>query len=817
MPRIIDSRAAHTYGVLDPTIIERRDTKFFHGGLEDAADIIILPQGGYRDRGGSDRVSRCRRKLEKIGLTAGMITATSPANLIDGADTTTSESAAKGAAAATIIEINLGAAAAVVAFDVLVFRATTGADAALRVQYFDGAAWLDFGQAFAVRTSARSRRIARAPSAGSVTAARWRLQAPTADALGVVTVGDIVLWRETAAVSDGRVRKFKISGDLKYELVITDHNIDVFNGSTWCAALPLDVGSDAVPLMKEEGSYDSVILYYPTMHTRRLQRQGADSEWNIEKVAFSELPRVDYGGTYTNGVDEIQDIAIYGFNSGDGFALTLAGVATDSIIYSGDAGTTAANIKTALEALSIVDPGMTVSALSSSRFRVTFTGGANAAKDWNLMTATALNLDGYVSVLSVQSGKAAGEGIISDAAGWPGVGRLVQQRQVLGGLKSRRNTLLSSVTGKPFNFDTTLPGATAALSYDLQDAAHGIVEIMDQQKLLLFTEGGMWFDANATLDATQAPAFKRTSSPGINPKCRPISLDSSVYFVQAGGRAIRQGTYSAVEESWAPENASVLAAALVPTPVDWTLLRSVTSTDADTIIFARDDGKAVAFTVMGAQEVSGFAPWVTDGAYRSFASDDDNRLWQLVERYGDLYLELANLDGLLDGAVEVTSATPAKTFGGLPGLDGKAVWAVADDLFVHGPLTVTAGAVTIPDYANKLRVGTWQAPFSLDVPFDARDETKSPMAAQKRVYEAELSVLKTTSVAISANGGPLVGLPLHKADAFTGFEVAPLDDPYTGVLVAEGMPGWSRAAHVKVSQLKPGKLTVRSVKKSVRA
>lgn len=817
MPRIVDSRAAHTYGVLDPTIIERRDTKFFHGGLEDAADIIILPQGGYRDRGGSDRVSRCRRKLEKLAVTAGMIAATAPTNLIDGSEATTSASAAKGAAAATIIEITLTAPAAVMAFDVLAFRAETGADAALKVQYHDGAAWVDFGAAFAVRTSVRSRRIARAPSAGSVTAARWRLQAPTGDALGVVTIGEVALWRETASVSDGRVRKFKIASDLKYELVITDHNIDVFKGATWCAALPLDVSSEAVALMKEEGGYDSVILYYPTMHTRRIQRQGADTEWNVEKVTFSELPLVDYGGTYTNGVNEIQDIAIYGFSEGDGFALTLAGVATDSIAYSGTAATTAANIKAALEELSIVDPGLTVVPTSEGRYRVTFTGGGNAAKDWNLMTATALNLDGYVSVLSVQSGKAAGEAIISDAAGWPGVGRLVQQRQVLGGLKSRRNTLLASVTGKPFNFDTTLPGATAALSYDLQDAAHGIVEIMDQQKLLLFTEGGMWFDANATLDATEAPAFKRTSSPGIDARCRPISLDSSVYFVQAGGRAIRQGTYSAVEESWAPENASVLAAALVPTPVDWTLLRSVTSTDADTIIFARDDGKAVAFTVMGAQEVSGYAPWVTDGAYRSFASDDDNRLWQLVERDGDLYLELANLDGLLDGAIEVVSETPTKTFGGFGVMDGKTVWAVADDLFIHGPLTVSSGAVTIGEYANRLRVGTWQAPFALDVPFDVRDETKTPMSAQKRVYAAELSVLKTTSVAIASNGGPLVGVPLHQADAFTGFDAAPLDDPYTGVLVAEGMPGWTRTAHVKVSQAKPGKLTVRSVKKSVRA
>jgi len=581
--------------------------------------------------------------------------------------------------------------------------------------------------------------------------------------------------------------------------------------------VPLDVASDGVPLVKDEGGYDSVILYYPTMHTRRLQRQGEDGEWNIEKVSFSELPLVDYGGTYTNGIDEIQDIAIYGFSDGDGFALTLAGVATDSITYSTTAATTAANIKAALESLSIVDPGITVGATSSGRFRVTFTGGDNAAKDWNLMTATALNLDGYVSVLSVQSGKEAGEDMISDAAGWPGVGRLVQQRQVLGGLKSRRNTLLASVTGKPFNFDITLPGATAALSYDLQDAAHGIVEIMDQQKLLIFSEGGMWFDANATLDATEAPAFKKTSSPGIDARCRPIALDSSVYFSQAGGRAIRQGTYSAVEESWAPENASVLAAALVPTPVDWTLLRSVTSTDADTIIFARDDGKAVAFTVMGAQEVSGFAPWVTDGAYRSFASDDDNRLWQLVERDGDLWFELASLDGLLDGAIDATSAAPTKTFSGFDAMNGKTVWAVADDLFVHGPLTVSDGAVTIGEFADKLRVGTWRAPFALDVPFDARDETKAPMAAQRRVYAAELSVLKATSVAIAANDGALVALPLYQADAFTGFEVAPLDDPYTGVLVAEGMPGWTRNAHVKVSQLKPGKLTVRSVKKSVRA
>ncbi|MEP4421048.1 MAG: hypothetical protein ABJ354_06365, partial [Nitratireductor sp.] len=72
MTKITTVQAAHSYGVLDPLVIERRDTKFVGGSLSDGRNIVLLPQGGYTDRGGTTDNGRARRLLSAVALNASI-------------------------------------------------------------------------------------------------------------------------------------------------------------------------------------------------------------------------------------------------------------------------------------------------------------------------------------------------------------------------------------------------------------------------------------------------------------------------------------------------------------------------------------------------------------------------------------------------------------------------------------------------------------------------------------------------------------------------------------------------------------------------
>ena len=180
MTRVLTHQASHTYGVLDPLVIERRDTKFVHASLSAARNVVMLPQGGYVDRGGTTRMNLLRYKLAAIALTAGMLSAPNGgtvANLLDGNPATAFTTGAVAGDPFVVVNIDLGAATNVCALDVTGFKAGTAArNDCVAAQYLDGAQWRNFCDPFHLRLSeARTRRFALRPEAGNVQARYLRL------------------------------------------------------------------------------------------------------------------------------------------------------------------------------------------------------------------------------------------------------------------------------------------------------------------------------------------------------------------------------------------------------------------------------------------------------------------------------------------------------------------------------------------------------------------------------------------------------------------------------------------------------------------
>lgn len=822
--RVTTVQASHTYGVLDPHMAERRDTKFVGGSLSDGANIVMLPQGGYVDRGGTTDFGRVRRKLTAISVTSGMLTLPNggtAADLLDAAtDVTTS--AASGTRF-VLFEVDLGAATTVHMIDVRkVLIATTGASGALVAEWWDGAAWQPFGAAAALDVGALTKRIASgAPGDAGVSAQKFRVAVDATTAAGAVTLRGLALWAESATLSDAIARGYSPEEGTAHQLVFTENNLDVFEAGVWQASAYVPIAEAILREVKLEAKYDTVLAFHQDLAPQKIFRDGASTEWACDAVEFDHIPRYDYGAVYTNGVTEVQQIELYSFGTGDQFDLTLEGQTTAAITHDATGSVTAASIKAALEGLSAVDSGLTVDAVSATEFTVTFTGGNNANRDWLLMSSTALNAGGYVRVRTITDGEAGGEDIISDARGWPAVGRFAQQRLIMAGLKSRQNAVLASVTGSPYDLNTAVDTSLAAFSYDIEGPENNAIrDIVVSRTLIFLGSRQTAFLVSTVLSASDAPQFGLSDAPGAKRIVPPVSSDNAIFYIQQGGTTLRLLSYTELEQNYVAENASVLSAFLIRDPVDMARRRATSGIDADLIAMVNgDDGTMTVLTVLRTQEVSGFAPWTTDGAFKSVTVDLNNDIWLLAERQVDgvseIRLERLDPDDLLDEAATLTLSPASATLTGLSRFNGRDVWVKADDQ-VFGPYTVSGGTLTLPQTVASARVGSWAAPFATDQGISLEEQTQNRMARLKRVNRAVVSVVDTTSLAVQANDGAVADVPLWDNDDVS-LDEGPLARPFTGKAEAEGMHGFTEYGKLTVTQLYPGKLGVRSVTKNVAA
>lgn len=822
MPRITTTQSAHSYGVLDPHVVERRDTKFVGSSLSDGENIVLLPAGGYTDIGGTTDYGRARRKLYRhLPYGLFMPNGGSQADILAGVATTTNPLSGSDF---VIFELSWTEARQIVMLDIGAVKiATTAADDTLSAQWWDGGAWQPFGTSVRVMLDERTRRFASGPPghAGYSTTKVRVVASDASGAEGPITFSRAVAWEETGINSDGLVRRFAPGSGAPHQLVFTDGNVDVLEGGIWRAAIATPVTEAILRLIKIEPKFDTVALFHTDMRPQFIRRLGASDEWACDPIEFENVPLADYGGVYANGIDAQQDLALYEMAYGDFFDLALEGQTTNQIEFNSSTATTSANIKTALEALPNVGPGLTVAQTGAdNNYRVTFSGDDNKERPWPTMIGTAFNLNGYVRTRSVTKGKKAGEPIFSAARGWPAVGRYLDQRLVVAGWPKQPNAFAASVTGSPTDFNTELEVSVSGFSYEIDNTENTrIVDITASRTLLFFGDKQVvYLKSVAGLNAEESPRFGFSDAPGIKASTSPINADNGVYYIQEGGSSLQLINYNAVEEGYRSDNASVLSAHLIRDPIDMARRRARGAVDSDLALSINADGSLTALTMMRSQEVSGFAPWRTAGQFRSLCVDHANDVWFLVHRLVDgvtqLRLELQEPDKLLDEAVETVLASPTATIAGLSRFNGRPVWIVANDS-LFGPYNVTGGAVTLADeISGPIRTGTWRPLTATDPEISLEEESRGRHARLKRVNRAELSVIGATSLAIAVNGAPPVNIPLRANSDFIT-DTGPLARPYTGKIEADGMHGFTDHGKLTVTQLFPGHLTVRRVTKNI--
>lgn len=857
---------ALTKGVLDQLLRERIDVAHWHAGLARGYEVEFLPQGGFTRRAGSmlARTTPIRHAIEPIALSADWMTAPNggtKANLLDQDPETTFVTDPIGASPFVVIEVDLQVATPVAFVDVIGFScATSRADDALALEYWNGSAWLAAGgpedtslpPRFNVRQIARTRRFG-AATGSAITARQFRVVIYDGEALGAITVEGLRFWREQARLtSQYALVPFNYSARLSFLLCFTDRNVDVFDRGVYLASIPVTAAGAELDEMAWHKTDDSLFLFHEDVRTPQIVRQGGADEWQIGHPAWTNVPPLSRATASAGAEDEIQSLALPGLAASDNIVLFLGDLITAPITYSGTPGDLPAAVTSALEALPGVDPdGVTVSLVAASpvTLRIAFVG-ANGARRWPRVNALGLGASVVEPATAVIQSGVKPDGLLwSDETGWPRCGRLHQNRFILGGMRAAPKTLAFSYVEGPFDFTladideeedppvtTVFPDHAIVYTLD-SDADEVIHEIAIGKNLQIFTSEGEWWSDNRTFDATQPVNFIRATSHGVAPTVPVVFSEEATLFVQSpeeddqrsfadDGQVLRDFVYHEVNQNYAAESLSLLNPPLMRDVVDMASRKARSQRAGAQTFVQRADGSQTLLTLNRSQEVIALSPHRTDGRYRAIAVDARNDAWLLVERDNDdgteIYLERRAPGVLTDGSIRY--AGPATSV--ITGLDiheGCTVWGLGNG-DILGPHVVEDGEVTLEQEVTEVVIGR---PFFVDVeslPLRERLSEAPPLRLPARIFEARLSIVATGQLLFGANGGPLVDVPLRHLDGgprpidATGEEPAEdeLDVPlmdrlYAGELTVDKLKGFARHCTWRITQNVPAPLTVRSV------
>jgi len=807
-------------GELGDLLAERRNIKYYRSGLKRATNLVVHPQGPARQRAYTRQLSRRRFLMETVSLAGATLAAPNggtATNVADGNAGTALVSNVIVGGPHVLLTVAFPAPAAIAAVDVLAYRCSTGAGR-LAVQYQDaGGNWVDFNLSRKLIAAIRSRRFC-APPQAPVIASAWRIVARELSLAAAVQMGEVTFWRESTTYGPARLRPFSFSRTSAYDLVLMQGHGDVYSQSgAWLTGFSLPhTGDEAMGRWRQR--LNTGLLFSRTRQPWRIFRENDDYEWESSAAPLEKLPNFDFGDTvYTNAVPARWRLDFFNTSPLTLFSLSIEGDETPGMTVGAFAGL-AAPLKAALEELPSIEPGLTVTASGDGTSTyglatVTFTGAGNEGPV-NIGAVRVLNKgDAAISWNREVRGVAGGEPIYSAARGWPGCGIFYQQRLLLGGAQLTPNTVALSVTGQFYDFNTELSAASGAFLAPMDTEQDEVIEdMLTTRALLIFTSRAEYWVANAALDKTQLLNPMQASAHGCAAGVPILENEGAAIFANREGSVLCEFRYNETDQTYVTTRLSLLASHLVDGVSDLALQRSSRFNDANVLGLVQSNGGMRLVTLLREQDVTAFSLVVTDGLFRAVSVNAANQMTALVDRpvNGQTVQFVERFeDGLLvDQAVTRTLEPAAAIVTGLADHEGASVWAIGDGN-VFGPFTVIGGSITLPRTVSSVTIGRW-SPFLAETLPPTREIGPEIVTQSKIGYATvRVSLQDTTSVALAANGSAPQDLPLR--DFGSSMDVPELAAGFTGLREQSGFPNSDDRASIVVTQLRPGRITLRSI------
>lgn len=661
-----------TAGVADPKFIAREDEVYYYNALAEGNNLLALPQGGITRRPGKQWVRELAPQLTAINLAGATLTVPhggTAANLKDGDESTVSVTADNISTTNPFIvaAVDLGAAAAVTAFDLVNFKVSTGSlSAEFFVQYStDNITFHNYGSSIDIDTTTRSRR--RRNESGAVTARYWRFaRIGATDLAATVTLSEIRMWAASVTLSAGKLFPFS-NGPSTFMHAASDRNIDVLTGDVYQTSCSIPHLSAELSVTNFTQSIDTMLLFHTAHAPYRVFHQGADDEFDYRAQVFTNIPKYDYGAG-TGGVDEVQTLNVSGTASTDKFTLEFEGYATTTITYGASAAIAAAAMETALRALANVagDTGLTVAAITDG-FTVTLSGAALGHRPHTAMKVFVLKGNSVWDVARTTRGQYEGEAIFSTTRGFPRCGTFYQSRLHLAGMLGVQDGWLASVLNDRYNLDTSLDDVTKALQFRAEtDQPAPIYQVVPGFHLTFFTSDSEFY--NPVEPISDQSVLKRATQYGSKEGVRVYSVDDAQVFIQGSkdddgndiGTSVRLFAFDELKQRYAGKLLSRFSASLIKNPVDAALRKSLSADEADILLMPNEDGTATSLTMLLDDDVEAFMPLSTRAGDKMLAvgADKRRRVYWITERVINgvtrRYVEMWNENLLFDCGSIVT-------------------------------------------------------------------------------------------------------------------------------------------------------------------
>lgn len=778
--RLIQHR--FTQGELDPKMLGRSDIDQYYGGAETMTNIVTMPQGGFKRRGG----------LEHIQKTLRILTATTPTvTATNGGTTGNATDGSRATLLTTTVNISTTNPYEVVRYDLTTSQSMAVAyiydiklSAGTSSQFYvqgstDAVTWTTVGTALTLTTTAKdySRRI-------DASYRYLRIARIGSTDLGTAKaeLSGMLLFTN-GALSESRHIDFEFSSTQSYLLLMTDKNIAVYKDGVFQIDLYLaELTSARLADINHTQSADTLLIFHEDFPVYKVLRNGGDDIWATSVLTFDNIPFHGFTLVSTTG-------ATLGWNSA-----TPAAISGATSISVADGVFTSAHLGQYFEGnggrariIGIIS-GTKVQVFVESPFYDTT---AILNTDYTIET-------GYESSWSV-------------TRGYPICGAFHEGRLWIGGSKSQPTTIWGSKSGIYYDFDinSVLDDDGIEVTLD-NDQLNRITNVYSGRNLMVFTTGAE-FIVPQTLGNPITPSnisISRQSRIGSVRGLPVFEIEGGIFYCQDGGQSVQEFIFNDTQQAYANNILSLMSGHLVKSPVSFALRRATSLDDGALLAMVRSDGNATIATVQRSQGVASFTNQTTDGTFKSCGTDY-NYLYFVVERtinsVIERYFERLNDDHLLDASTIFTTGLPATVFTGLYQLEAETCRVVADGSVLPTVVPASGSATISRNATTSCEIGLWFQPIFKDLPCEVQGNT----ILGKKISISEIVVRLYETVTATINDKVLY----FRSFGSGLLDVAPPE--FTGTKRLMGWRGWTDTGQVTIKQDEPAPLTVLALSKRI--
>ncbi|MBT5781203.1 MAG: hypothetical protein HOI02_17475 [Rhodospirillaceae bacterium] len=402
------------------------------------------------------------------------------------------------------------------------------------------------------------------------------------------------------------------------------------------------------------------------------------------------------------------------------------------------------------------------------------------------------------------------------AGDYPGTVALHEQRAVWGASTNDPQKVWMSQSANFLNMNVSTPSkADDAVTFTIAaKQVNAIKHYLTLDDLIILTGGGEW-KVNGGEEAAITPSnvnVKPQSYRGSG-NVPPLVIGSTALYVQKAGKLVRDLGYQLEKDGYGGNELSILAAHLFKetTIAEWDYAQN-----PDSIVWCvLADGTAAAMTYLREHEVWAWTTHSTDGSYESVAviTEGNEDVPYFVVKRTINSIEMRFIERLhtrifstIEDAFFVDNGlsydgSDATVISGLDHLEGESVAVLADGNVIPG-MTVTDGAITLPNAAAKVHVGM---PYSATLESLPLGGVTAQAGAGRRmkISRVQLRVENARGIFAGPNTGELTEWKQRAGEVYgdpTALE--------TGTAEMTVLPSWSYDTTLVVRQTDPLPVTV---------